>query len=247
MTNFSGVASQRLRLTPAQALVGLPIAIGGMLAVVLVMLWVWPQWQQLQVSRLRMAEMTTRRQQLPELRQQLAVAQQALQDEANQRGQVLGLIAGTESPETFLTALADVAAQYEVTISRYEPRGVVSGGETTASAAGEDGESAGNADPLDAPSVPAAPRDPLLSDDLRRQQILVTLQGRYGNNVAVLRALETFRPLVIVRDFKVEGKVVPEPSPPAASASGVASPGHGHRLPVITQMNLTLSVYGRKR
>ena len=248
MTNFSGVAAQRLRLTPAQVLVGLPIVAGGLLAMALVVLWVWPQWQQLQVSRLRMAEMITRRQQLPALRQQLAAAQDVLQDAANQRGQVLGLIAGVEPAETFLTALADVAAQHDVTISRYEPRGVISGGEATASTSSaeeEGGETAGNADSLDPLSVPAAPLDPLLSDDLRRQQILVTLQGRYGNNVAVLRALEAFRPLVIVRDFKVEGKE-PEPPPPAENATGSASPAHGHRMPVITLMNLTLSVYTRK-
>ena len=253
MTNFTGIAPKRLQVTPAQALVGLPIAAGGLLATVLVVLWVWPQWQQLQTSRGRMAEAMTRRRQLPALRQQLAAAQEALQDEANRRAQVLGLIAGTEQLEVFLTALADVAVRQGVTISRYEPRGVVSGRTTAASTpAGseEDDESTGDVDSLDDISANAGPGDPLLTDDLRRQQILVTLEGRYGDNVAVLRALESFRPLVIVNDFKVEGRA-PQPLRSAGRPAIDALPGHGGTLPITTlpittRMNLTLSVYGRQ-
>ena len=227
MTNFSNPSPAKRQLTREQVLLAFPLAVAALAAVGLLLAWVYPQWRQRHALIQRQDAVLQQQQQLGRQRHALAEARQQVQQEVNRQAQILALIAPTRQLDTLLTALAEAAQARQVQLVRYEPRQSVGGVPSTpAAATGEDTPT--NTGEEQEPT--AAAGDPLLATGLRKQEILLTFEGGYGNILAVLQSLESLQPLVVAHDLKLEGRPSSADQPPSTQAA-------------TTRMNLRLTVY----
>ena len=215
MTNFNNPSSPERQLRQEQVLLAFPMVVAGLVVMGLLLAWVLPQWRQRQVLIRQRDAIVQKQQQLDPQRQALATAQQQVQQEVNRQAQILALIAPTRQLDTMLTALAEAAQAQRVHLVRYEPRQSV-GADAAANTGGE-------------PEPSGSPGDPLLATGLRKQEILLTFEGAYGNILTVLQNLELLQPLAIAHDLKLEGR--PPLDQPHSSQA------------VTTRMNLRLTVY----
>lgn len=232
MTNFNSLSSPKQQLSQEQVLLAFPMVVAGLVALGLLLMWVLPQWRQRQVLVQSRDAILRKQEQLPQQRQALAAVQQQVQEEVNRQAQVLALIAPTRQLDTMLTALAEAAQAHNVHLVRYEPRQPVRSAPAapaSAAAAGDADapENIGEAQETNANS-PAG--DPLLATGLKKQEILLTFEGSYGDILAVLQSLELLQPLAVAHDVKLEGRSPSADSPQAPRT-------------VTTRMNLRLTVY----
>ena len=227
MTNFNSLASPQRQPSQEHVLLALPMVAASLVAIGLLLVWLLPQWQQRQaLIRNRDAILQTQ-QQLDQQRQELAAAQQQVQQEVNRQAQILALIAPTHQLDTMLTALAEAAQARNVHLVRYEPRQPVGfAGSSPATEAGEDPSVNTGAEQ----ETGASAGDPLLATGLKKQEILLTFEGGYDNILAVLQSLELLQPLAVTHDVKLESH---------------SPAGDQPRSPrtVTTRMNLRLTVY----
>ncbi|CZB17456.1 hypothetical protein [Candidatus Synechococcus spongiarum] len=229
MTNFSDPSPAKRQLTQEQVLLAFPLAVAALAAMTLLLVWVWPQWQQRQALIQRRDAVLQQQQQLGQQRHALAEARQQVQQAVNHQAQILALIAPTRQLDTLLTTVAEAAQARQVQLVRYEPRQSVGGTPSTpAAATGED--TPANSDAEQEPT--ASPGDPLLAPGLQKQEILLTFEGDYGNILAVLQSLESLQPLVVAHDLKLEGRPPSADQPPSTQAA-------------TTRMNLRLTVYAQ--
>lgn len=194
-----------------QLLFGVPMAVGGVLAAAVLGLVAWPQWQQVQVGRSRMAELREIESRLPLMATQLQREQLASEKAQGQQALVLQLIAGSGTLATFLAQVDKLAALTGVKLSLYEP---LAG---AAPPPPPDPKPAGK----DAPPPP--PADPLLVPGLAKQEVLLSAAGRYPALVAFMRQLEALSVLVVqsnlrlsVEEQKAQAASVKGPQPPPA-------------------------------
>jgi len=233
MTSFSSLSSPKQQVRQEHVLLAFPMVVAGLVALALLLVWVLPQWRQ-QHGLIRNRDAALHKQkQLDQQRQALATARQQVQQQVNRQAQILALIAPTHQLDTMLTALADAARAHNVTLVRYEPRPVV-GGAPAAPAAevGAPGDGPENSEGEQEPD--AAAGDPLLAAGLKKQEVLLTFEGSYGDVLAVLQSLELLQPLAVAHDVKLEGRPPSEEQPedqPRATQT------------VTTRMNLRLTVY----
>jgi len=233
MTSFSSLSSPKQQVRQEHVLLAFPMVVAGLVALALLLVWVLPQWRQ-QHGLIRNRDAALHKQkQLDQQRQALATARQQVQQQVNRQAQILALIAPTHQLDTMLTALADAARAHNVTLVRYEPRPVV-GGAPAAPAAevGAPGDGPENSEGEQEPD--AAAGDPLLVAGLKKQEVLLTFEGGYGDVLAVLQSLELLQPLAVAHDVKLEGRPPSEEQPedqPRATQT------------VTTRMNLRLTVY----
>lgn len=192
-----------------QLLFGVPMAVGGVLAAAVLGLVAWPQWQQVQVGRSRMAELREIESRLPLMATQLQREQLASEKAQGQQALVLQLIAGSGTLATFMAQVDKLAALTGVKLSLYEP--------LAGAAPPPDPKSAGK----DAPPLP--PADPLLVPGLAKQEVLLSAAGRYPALVAFMRQLEALSVLVVqsnlrlsVEEQKAQAASVKGPQPPPA-------------------------------
>ncbi|KKZ15230.1 MAG: hypothetical protein TH68_01435 [Candidatus Synechococcus spongiarum 142] len=235
MTNFNSLSPPKQPLRQEQVLLAFPMVAAGLVALGLLLVWVLPQWRQRQVLVQNQDAILHKQQQLDQQRQALATAQQQVQQEVNRQAQILALIAPTHQVDTMLTALAEAAQAHNVNLVRYEPRQPVGAApEAPAAQAGAavdgdvpentDGETNGEQQPNESTG------DPLLATGLKKQEVLLTFEGGYGNILAVLQSLELLQPLAVAHDLKLEGRPPSADQPQATQA-------------VTTRMNLRLTVY----
>lgn len=194
-----------------QLLFGVPMAVGGVLAAAVLGLVAWPQWQQVQVGRSRMAELREIESRLPLMATQLQREQLASEKAQGQQALVLQLIAGSGTLATFMAQVDKLAALTGVKLSLYEP---LAG---AAPPPPPDPKPAGK----DAPPPP--PADPLLVPGLAKQEVLLSAAGRYPALVAFMRQLEALSVLVVqsnlrlsVEEQKAQAASVKGPQPPPA-------------------------------
>lgn len=192
-----------------QLLFGVPMAVGGVLAAAVLGLVAWPQWQQVQVGRSRMAELREIESRLPLMATQLQREQLASEKAQGQQALVLQLIAGSGTLATFMAQVDKLAALTGVKLSLYEP--------LAGAAPPPDPKPAGK----DAPPPP--PADPLLVPGLAKQEVLLSAAGRYPALVAFMRQLEALSVLVVqsnlrlsVEEQKAQAASVKGPQPPPA-------------------------------
>ena len=228
MTNFNNPSSSRQQLSQEQVLLGFPMVVAALVAIGLLLVWVLPQWRQQQVLIQHRDDILQKQRQLDQQRQALATAQQEVQQEVNRQAQILALIAPTHQLDTLLTALAEAAQAQGVHLVRYDPRQPV-GVAAPSAAPAEAGEDASGNTGGEQGANPS-PGDPLLATGLKKQEILLTFEGGYGNILAVLQHLELLQPLVIAHDLKLESR-----SPSTDQAQPTQA--------MTTQMNLRLTVY----
>lgn len=235
MTSFSSLSSPKQQVRQEHVLLAFPMVAAGLVTLALLLVWVLPQWRQQQALIRDRDAILHKQQQLDQQRQALATARRQVQQQVNRQAQILALIAPTRQLDTMLTALADSARAHNVTLVRYEPRQPVGGAPVTPAA------EVGGAVDGDAPEnsageqeTAAAAGDPLLATGLKKQEVLLTFEGGYGDILAVLQSLELLQPLAVAHDLKLEGRPPsaeqPEDQPQATRA-------------VTTRMNLRLTVY----
>ena len=230
MTNFSDPSPAKRQLTQEQVLLAFPLAVAALAAVGLLLAWVYPQWRQRQALIQRQDAVLQQQQQLGRQRHDLAEVRQQVQQEVNRRARILALIAPTRQLDTLLTALAEIAQARQVRLVRYDPRQSVGGTTPSTPPALAAGETTPATTTDDEQEPPANPGDPLLATGLQKQEILLTLEGSYGNIVAVLQSLESLQPLVVAHDLKLEERPPAGEQPPSTPT-------------ITTRMNLRLTVY----
>jgi type IV pilus assembly protein PilO len=225
MTNFQQAANREQQLLQQRLLLGLPIAIGGVLAALVVGAAVVPQWLTLRANRARIDQIENLEQRLPLLRDQLARTSTDQEQARRRRQQILTLIQGSGEFNTFLAQLDREARTHRVQLDVFEP--------VAAPARQQAPEPPANG----APEAEAAPpQPPLEAAGLAKESVLLTAQGAYPNLLAFVRAVERLSLLVVPSDFAIA--LVELPPPPGAPEPAADAP-----KPTAPQLKLLLTYY----
>lgn len=215
-------------ITRPQVLFGIPVALGGLVALTLGGLVLWPQWQQVQVGRSRVAELRQIEAQLPLMAQQLGREQQGVEKAQGQQALVLQLIAGSGNLATFMAQVDRLAALSGVKLSLYEPLASAAPA-PDAKAAPQPPKPAGKDEP------PPPPADPLLAPGVAKQEVLVSAAGRYPALLAFIRQLEKLSVLVVQSNLQLSAE--------EQKAQAVAAKGPQAVPPV--QLKMSVATYYR--
>lgn len=216
MTNLQNVsvpAETGLGARPSsRLLLVLPLGVGGVVALLLLLVWVLPQLQWLNRDQQRLAAMEEKIQRLPLLRAQLQSTLVAQERAEAQKRQLLNLIAGSGSLNTFMAQVNREAERHGVVLDvlqpatpppappRAEAKPAVAGAAPAAPAAGSCGR-------LDA------------TDGLTASQQSLAVRGRYPNLLAFMRALERLNLLVVQCNLALE-----QPAPKAVAGAAKVPP-----------------------
>lgn len=206
--------------TRERVLIGVPIVLGGVVALGVLGLAAWPAWQKLQQSDQQWQSLKAQAASLPLLRRQLVQTEQA-QDKAElTQARILGLIAGSGDISTFLAQLGDEAIRSGVELGSYEPVEVAAPAAAPLPAAPPPAAPppAGGAQGA---AVPAAPTDPLLAPGLRKTSVLISAKAPTPRLLDFLRRMERLSLLVVQRDLSLKRSATapakPGAPPPASS------------------------------
>jgi len=210
--------------------VGLPIAAGGLLALLLTAFVLLPQWLGLQRDMKRQAELEELRSELALMRAQLNTSEISTEKAQAQQAKLFEIVTGNGDLSTFMAMVDREARLVGVQLDLFEPQ--LAGAPV---AVGPGGKPA-PAPPPPAPAKPgAAPAQPgaggVEIPGLTRQSILVSARGPFPALLDFLRRLEKLNVLVVQSDLRL----LMEESKPA---QGVA-PNQTVVLKVL------LSLYGR--
>ena len=207
MTNLQDGADRHAAQVQQRLLLGLPIGVGAVLALVLVGVGVLPQWLKLQSDSERLAQLEEIQGRIPLLRAQIAKTAES-QDAAERKQQkVLQLIEGSGELVTFLAQLDREATRHGVQLDLYEPV-------AAPSPPAVDEKKAQNGDQPAAP-----PKSPLEAAGLKAQQVLLTARGSYPNVLAFLRATEKLTVLVAQSNWALAAVEPPKAAPQQTSQS----------------------------
>jgi type IV pilus assembly protein PilO len=194
--------------TPAAALwiprllLGVPAAVGGLLALLVLAIGSLPLASQLQLQGRQVEEKLALEQRLPSLRAQLSTvaAQQAAAE--RQQQQLITLIAGSGELVTFMAQVDREARRHGVELQLYEPNAAVAAadpdkpdplrGQKKGTRAQLEHEAASKK----AAAAPIAAH-PLQQAGLQSTRLLLSAKGRFPNLLAFLRALEALSLLVV--------------------------------------------------
>lgn len=254
MTNLqqggSGLSGALLR----RLWVGLPIAAGGALALLLTGLVLLPQWLGLQGNMKRLAELEQLRNQLTLIRTQLNATASSTEKVEAQQAKLFEIVTGSGDLSTFM-AMVDREAQLAgVQLDLFEPQpaGAVA-------APGPGGKPAPAAPPAPPPKPGAPPAvgtaPGVAIPGLERQSILVSARGSLPALLDFLRRLEALKVLVVQSDLhlqleetktsqgvlqaqtvvlKVVLSLYGRPTPPAAGPGAPGAPGTAGAPPAAT-------------
>ncbi|MEX1316502.1 MAG: hypothetical protein AB1Z22_05150, partial [Synechococcaceae cyanobacterium] len=121
MTNLQQGANREQRVLRQRLLLGVPIALGGVLAALVFGVAVVPQWLSLRANRARIDQVQDLEQRLPLLRSQLAKTSQDQEQAERRRQRILALIQGSGEFNTFLAQLDREARRSQVQLDLFEP------------------------------------------------------------------------------------------------------------------------------
>ena len=243
MTNLQqgagGISGALLR----RVWLGLPIAAGGLLALLLTAFALLPQWLGLQRDMNRQAELEATRSELAVLRAQINSSESSREKAEAQQAKLFELVTGNGDLSTFM-AMVDREAQLAgVQLDLFEPQlagaaaaagvgakpGLAAGAQAAAAAAaGSAAAAPGKAGGSQANTAAAA----VEIAGLKSQSILLSARGRYPNLLDFLRRLENLNVLVAQSDLRL---LLEEAKP----AKGVA------RTDTVV-LKVLLSLYGRQ-
>lgn len=193
---------------PNHLLLVLPLSAGGVLAVLLLLVWVVPQLQRLNTDQQRLAAMEGQVRRLPLLRAQLQQTMAAQERAEGQKRQLLALIAGSGSLQTFMAQVDREAQRHGVVLDVLQPQ-------APAPPPAANGKPAAAAKPA-APPASGCPN--LASEGLTTTRQSLAARGRYPNLLAFMRALERLSLLVVQCDLVLE-----QPAPKPASTDAKAA------------------------
>lgn len=217
MTNLqagalAGGSSQSL-FTREQVLIGAPILVGGLAALGVLVVAVWPAWLKLQQFEQQWRSLQDQAVQLPLLRGQLQQTEARQAKAEISQARILNLIAGSGDISTFMAQLGAEAIRSGVQLDSYEPV------EPTAPAAASAPPAAAN---TGTPAPAAAPEDPLCrrSLNLRPTSRLISAKAPTPQLLNFLRRLERLSLLVVQRDLSLKRPAAPPPQPGAPPVPG---------------------------
>ena len=206
--------------------VGLPIAAGGLLALLLTAFVLLPQWLGLQRDIKRQAELEELRSELALMRAQLNTSETSTEKAQAQQAKLFEIVTGNGDLSTFMAMVDREARLAGVQLDLFEPQ--LGGGPAPVGPGGKPAAAA--AKPGAAPAQPAAGGVVEISG-LKRQSILVSARGPFPALLDFLRRLEKLNVLVVQEELRL----LMEESKPA---EGVA--------PTQTVvLKVLLSLYGR--
>lgn len=204
------------RRTDRRLLQGVPLAVGGVLAAVLLGGWVVPaslrfnaDWQRIQALGDKKQELQQRR---AELEQTLAQQEQA----ADAERRLLGLIAGSGDLSTFLAQVNLEAQRHGVQLDQLQPAAAPAPPPNARKA-----KTAAEKKAAEAAAAEAQGCGALAQSGFSAQRRSLVATGRYPNLLAFMRALENLSLLVVQCDLALQqpplqGESDPtKPAPPA--------------------------------
>ncbi len=209
MTNLQDGAGRHVSQVQQRLLLGLPIGVGAVLAVVLVSVGVVPQWLKLQSDSERLAQLEEIKGRIPLLRARIAKTVETQGVAERKQRQVLELIEGSGELVTFLAQLDREASRLGVQLDLYEPVAVLPP---------PSGDGKKDAPKGDQPAP--AHQSPLETAGLKAQKVLLTAKGSYPNVLAFLRAMEKLTVLVSQSNLSLAAV-----EPPKAVVQPVAQGG----------------------
>jgi type IV pilus assembly protein PilO len=190
-------------------LLGLPIGVGALLAVLVVGVGVVPQWLKLQSDSERLAQLEEIQGRIPLLRAQIAKTAES-QDAAERKQQkVLQLIEGSGELVTFLAQLDREASRLGVQLDLYEPVAALP-------PPAADGKK--EAPKGDQPEP--AHQSPLEAAGLKAQKVLLMAKGPYPNVLVFLRATEKLTVLVSQSNLSLAAVELPKAAPQPVAKDG---------------------------
>ncbi len=192
MTNLQDAANAQELRWRQRLLLGLPIAVGGLVATAITALFTVPQWLQLQNSGARLQQLEALQQQLPLLREQLVKSSQENERNEGKQRKLLRLIEGSGEFATFLAQLDLEASRHGLQLELFEP--------VSAPAAPAKAPEPGQA----GQPAQASPQEPLQAAGLQAERVLLSARGRYPSLLAFMRAVEQLSLLVVPSDFSLE-------------------------------------------
>lgn len=213
MTNLQASVSPQQQLLRQRLLIGVPIAVGGLLAAVVIGALVVPQWLRLRTDSERLDELLALQQRIPLLRGQLDQTAQNQEKAERQQRRILNLIEGSGEFLTFLSQIDREATRAAVQLELYEPV--------------PPQPAAAEAQPAQQPGAPAAPpppKPPLEEAGLSSERVLLTARGNYPSLLSFLRAVEKLSLLAVPSQFTmalVERPGAPQTGGTAASKATI--------------------------
>lgn len=223
MTNLQEAANPQRQQLQQRLLLGLPIALGGLVAVAITGALTIPQWLRLQENSAKLQQLQELQQRIPLLRAQLDRTRTDQQQAERKTAQVLQLIEGSGEFITFLAQLDREASRNGLQLELFEP--------VVAVPPPAEPPKGGNQN-KEAPPPP--PETPLEQAGLSAERVLLTARGRYPNLLAFMRSMEQLSLLVVPSDFSLELVEV-------GAAPGGAGPDAAK--PTIPEMKLALTYY----
>ena len=177
-------------LTRGRLLVGLPLGLGAVVSAVLLgsVLPVFQAIRDLEASR---DDLRSLQRSLPALERQLAQAEGELLIAQGKQSQLLGLLAGRDSVQTFLALLNQQAAASGVQIQRYEPLKSV-----LPESVSEQSQSGRNSSRSKSKKKAEPPKEPVQVLGYRKLSVALEVAGPYVGLQSFLRRMEALELLV---------------------------------------------------
>ena len=197
-------------LTRGRLLVGLPLGLGVVVSAVLLgsVLPVFQAIRDLEASR---DDLRSLQRSLPALERQLAQAEGELLIAQDKQSQLLGLLAGRDSVQTFLALLNQQAAASGVQIQRYEPLKSV-----LPESVSEQSQSGRNSSRSKSKKKAEPPKEPMQVLGYRKLSVALEVAGPYVGLQSFLRRMEALELLVASSNLSlhaiIPGKEVDERS-----------------------------------
>lgn len=199
MTNLQNVTAPDVALeerrSPQSLLVGLPLAVGGGLALLLLGAWVTPVALQLVSDWQRVRTLDSKKQQLLLARAQLQQVMTRQEQAADAERRLLGLIAGSGNISTFMAQVNIEAQRHGVRLDQLQPA-LAAPAATDKTKTKEQAETQAEDE--------ARGCGALASSGFTSQRRSLVATGRYPNLLAFMRALENLSLLVVQCDLALE-------------------------------------------
>lgn len=246
MTNLQDGRSQISGLWLRRFWLGAPIALGGLLAFLVLAAAVLPQWLALQQDMKRRSELEALRDQMARSRQQLQALDVSEEKTQAQQAKLFEIVSGNGDLSTFMAMVDREAKLAGVQLDLFQPQvapppappgapgSAVPPPGTPAAPPGQ-APAGGTAAKPGQPGQPPAPASREIKG-LRTTTILLNATGAYPALVNFLHRLELLNVLVVQSDLVLQGD-----TKAAAPASGAQ---RSRPQPVL--MKLQLKLYGRE-
>ena len=186
MTNLLSTPQQRW-LTRGRLLVGLPLGIGVVVSAAVVLVAVLPVVQEVRDLEARRDALLSLERSLPALERQLPQAEAELQAAEEKQALLVGLLAGSDSVQTFLALLNQQAVASGVQMQRYEP---------LKTPPRTQGQSRRNNSRSNSEQKAEPPQDPLQALGYRKSSVALEVTGSYGGLQTFLQRMEALELLV---------------------------------------------------